>query len=81
MRSTDASGLVIGYVREVSGRSILVKALNVSRAFWISADSIVAVEGNEVRLTVFREPLADTDAQVSTAGSLELQIVVSPVHP
>ena len=50
MRVVDVNGLPIGYVREVSGRSVLVKELYGNRVVWISADVVASVSRDEVRL-------------------------------
>jgi uncharacterized protein YifN (PemK superfamily) len=50
MRVVDVNDLPIGYVREVSGRSILVKELYGNRVVWISADVVATVTRDEVHL-------------------------------
>lgn len=50
MRVLDVNDLPIGYVRDVSGRSVLVKELYGNRVVWISADAVANVTRDEVHL-------------------------------
>ncbi len=46
----DGSGSLLGRVREVSGRSVLVAELDSPRVFWVPGQSVDSVRGREVRL-------------------------------
>jgi hypothetical protein len=50
MRVFDPEGRVIGTVREVSGKSLLIHPVFGQRVFWIGAADIESVDGREVRL-------------------------------
>lgn len=51
MRVLDGNGHHLGYVRDISGLSILVQEPSGKRVFWLPAAEVDAVERNEVRLT------------------------------
>lgn len=50
MRVKDSTGIPIGYVREVSGRSVLVGELMGRRVFWLNGERIDGVVDGAVRL-------------------------------
>lgn len=50
MRVQDPDGSTVGYVREVSGRSVLVGELMGRRVFWLNGDGIDGVVDGAVRL-------------------------------
>lgn len=50
MRIRDEGGKVIGYVREVNGRSVLVGEGPGKRVFWIDGQLVAGVVDGEVRL-------------------------------
>ena len=50
MKIVDESGDVIGQVRDLSRRSLLVMEAGSTRVFWVNGAEIAAVEGQVVRL-------------------------------
>jgi hypothetical protein len=50
MQVQDPGGSTVGYVREVSGRSVLVGELMGRRVFWLNGDRIDGVVDGAVRL-------------------------------
>lgn len=57
MRIRDLNGSPVGFVREVSGRSILVGEPQGSRVFWIAGSIVAGVERGEVVLDT-RDPVS-----------------------
>jgi len=49
-RVRDKNGQLVGQVREVSGRSILVGEAGGRRVFWVPAELVEPTSGREVRL-------------------------------
>lgn len=50
MRVQDADGSTVGFVREVSGRSVLVGERLGRRVFWVPGERIEGVVDGNVRL-------------------------------
>ncbi|MBE0611970.1 MAG: hypothetical protein IH609_21500 [Dehalococcoidia bacterium] len=50
MRVEDSTGMTVGHVREVSGRSVLVGELMGRRVFWLNGERIDGVVDGAVRL-------------------------------
>jgi hypothetical protein len=50
MKVVDETGDVLGQVRDVSQRSVLIMEAGSTRVFWIDGAEIAAVEGQSVRL-------------------------------
>lgn len=54
MRVLDADGSTVGFVREVSGRSVLVGERFGRRVFWVHGERIEGVVDGNVRLRSVR---------------------------
>lgn len=50
MRVVDGTGNVVGNVRDVSGRALLIIEAGSSRVFWVDDDRIQRVESGQVQL-------------------------------
>ncbi len=50
MKVLDSNGTLLGHVRDISQRSLLVMEAGSSRVFWVEMARIHAIEGQEVRL-------------------------------
>lgn len=51
MRVLDPSGAVVGNVRDVSGRAVLIIEPRAGRVFWVEDERIARVDGGAVHLT------------------------------
>jgi len=51
MRVLDPTGNLIGHVRDVSGRAILIIEPGTTRVFWVEDKRIARVEADAVHLT------------------------------
>jgi hypothetical protein len=47
----DPAGLLVGYVRDVSGRALLIIESSGPRVFWVEDERVARVEGGAVYLT------------------------------
>jgi RNase P/RNase MRP subunit p29 len=50
MKVVDETGAVLGQVRDLSQRSVLIIEAGSTRVFWVDGGEIAAVEGQLVRL-------------------------------
>ena len=50
MKVVDSGGQVVGQVRDISRRSLLVLEADSTRVFWLDGDEIAALDGQVVRL-------------------------------
>jgi hypothetical protein len=51
MRVIDGAGAIVGNVRDISGRAVLIIEAGTSRVFWVEDERIARVEGGQVHLT------------------------------
>ena len=58
MRVVDSNDVPIGYIRDISGRSVLVRELSGSHVFWVPGENVATVVGNDVRLAPVRSALS-----------------------
>jgi hypothetical protein len=58
MPVVEASGVLVGHSREVSGRSLLILEADSPRVFWIDGDAVGEVADGVIRLrSGFRPPV------------------------